>query len=1379
MKIRLFLLLTSLVLAASIRSSVHQASVQSETKTVSPSRQTSHNLAAPEFHSENSRSANFRLTAARGLPVESFNETAAKLSVPDAVSPLAVASCDLDQDGVPDLVGGSSGDGLGMLVIYRGNADFMFPNSPAAQRHKAGGEFRDSPFLPLADPIMIEESPEFLAADDFDGDGYPDIVAASRTSTSLLFLKGTGSGKFEQPRQIKLNGRVTALVSGEIDRPDGLSDIALTVAAADRAELVLIKGSRNILTDSPRVLRLAANASSLTIGNLDRDSLADLAIVAGNELLIVQGAEQGSTPGTMVDTSTAIEHVALPFKSTSVVAADLSGDSTIDLALLADSGRVYFLQRSKTLPTNGRDRQRLKSRATESWHVDGTFDLKRPGEELSPQSDFGAANRLIAARISGSTTEDLLVLDQANRVRVLGNIKTRRRVTRNTSEYTERAWIDTRSSPVALLPMRLNSDAATDLVILRRGSPTPDVLLTLASTFTVTNTNDDGPGSLREAITAANSNTGLDTIDFAIGSGAQTITPTFDLPVITDPVTIDATTQPGFAGTPLIELRGDNTEGPGLLVTAGSSTIQGLVINRFIAPGIILVSGGNNIVRGNLIGTDLAGGTALGNGGGGVAVISSSGNTIGGTVASARNIISASGGSGVGLETGSGNTVQGNFIGTDITGAVDLGNGDRGVLVSDSASNMIGGTTAGALNLISGNGTEGILLLGSGSSSNLVQGNLIGTDVSGAAALANGFSGVGVQNAPGNTIGGASTSARNIISGNASDGVLVLDGGSSGNRIEGNFIGTDVSGAAALGNGQTGITLDILTAGTMILRNLVSGNATIGIELGNGAQNTVIQGNLIGVDLSGTASIANLIGVRIAESSNTTVGGTTAGLGNTISGNTQNGVEIVAATGTLLQGNLIGTNSSGTSAIPNGGFGVGIASTGNTVGGIVAGSRNIISGNTTGGVSIVASSNTVQGNYIGTNLTGTAALGNGGHGVAILLGSSTVVGGTTGAAANLISGNNGVGVRIGGSGNSLQGNLIGTNAAGTAAIANQSSGVVIDASANNTIGGLAAARNLISGNTGNGIQILNGANGNIIQSNFIGTNSAGTGSLANTGNGVTVSSGSLNMIGGTASGLANVIAFNSGSGVTVISGAGNAIRRNSIFSNGSFGIDLGADGPTANDAGDGDTGANNGQNFPVLTSVGGGPFTRIQGTINSTPNTTFVLEFFLNPACDPSGFGEGQTFLGTSNVTTNSSGNATFTVFLSTPSTIGQIITATATDPSGNTSEFSACMAISASDLCIRDDSVGNILQLNIQTGAYLFTACGKGITLTGTGQIKVESCKVTLTDKGPNPKSPDRDVMVLINTCTFVANGTIRTSSGKTFTISDSNISNSSCTCN
>ena len=334
--------------------------------------------------------------------------------------------------------------------------------------------------------------------------------------------------------------------------------------------------------------------------------------------------------------------------------------------------------------------------------------------------------------------------------------------------------------------------------------------------------------------------------------------------------------------------------------------------------------------------------------------------------------------------------------------------------------------------------------------------------------------------------------------------------------------------------------------------------------------------------------------------------------------------------------------------------------------------------------------NVIEGNFIGTDVTGMIDLGNALDGVKIFSDASdSTIGGTTAEARNIISGNDNVGVFINfTTGTIVQGNFIGTDVTGTVGLGNAFHGVVIQESSGTTVGGTApGARNVISGNNHLGVSIRGSTStDNILQGNYIGTDVTGAVGLANSFYGVFLeASPANNTIGGTGIGAGNTIAFNGAAGVVLLLdvGTGNAILSNAIFSNGNLGIDLidpfGITGVTANDPGDGDTGPNNRQNFPVLMSAvtGGSPIV-IGGTLDSAASTNFRVEFFANSACDPSGNGEGETFLGAATATTDAGGSADFSVLLTKAVSVGAAITATATDPNNNTSEFSACITAGA-----------------------------------------------------------------------------------------------------
>jgi hypothetical protein len=395
-------------------------------------------------------------------------------------------------------------------------------------------------------------------------------------------------------------------------------------------------------------------------------------------------------------------------------------------------------------------------------------------------------------------------------------------------------------------------------------------------------------------------------------------------------------------------------------------------------------------------------------------------------------------------------------------------------------------------------------------------------------------------------------------------------------------------------------------------------------------------------------------------------------------------------TGNVIDGNFLGTDPSGAIARGNNN-GIGITfSTNNLIGGTTAAARNVISGNGSRGISVStqASGTTIQGNFIGTNAAGSAALSNNSGGIFSAGTGPDNIGGTAAGARNVISGNRdnaGIFVQSGtATGPVIQGNLIGTDVTGTIALGNFF-GIWLNfgpSLGNSTIGGTApGARNVISGNRSDGVLVSGNSRNNQLQGNLIGTDITGTKPLSNAGNGIQIeASATSNRLGGNSPGQGNTIAFNRNNGILLTGNpfavVANSIRGNAIFSNGLLGIDLGGDGVSANDSGDTDFGFNNFQNFPVITSVtGNSSQTTITGTLNSTPNTTFTINFYSNSSCDPSGNGEGaQPFgFGAIGTTTDANGNASFGVAISVALPAGRVITATATDPAGNTSEFSAC----------------------------------------------------------------------------------------------------------
>jgi hypothetical protein len=503
-----------------------------------------------------------------------------------------------------------------------------------------------------------------------------------------------------------------------------------------------------------------------------------------------------------------------------------------------------------------------------------------------------------------------------------------------------------------------------------------------------------------------------------------------------------------------------------------------------------------------------------------------------------------------------------------------------------------------------------------------------------------------------------------------------------------------------------------------VIKGLVIENASFGILVKTNS--IAIEGCFIGIDPSGTLARPNSNGVFAEFNTPTSgmrIGGTTPAARNVISGNLV-GIYFQSGANHVVQGNFIGTNRTGTAAVANG-TAIDVQQSDDVlIGGTTVQERNIIA-NITGIVVSSAARTRIQGNFIGTDVTGTVALGN--HfNTAVNLdaaASATQIGGLTATPGmppgNVIAGS-GTGLQIGtGSNNvtntTVMGNLIGTDAGGTNRLGNLRGVEMVDPS--NTVGGTdPMARNVISGND-IGISFTDRAHNNKVQGNFIGTDITGTQLLGN-GDGVVVS-GSNNTIGGISTiqepNPGNLIAGNSGRGVNVFfSPTGIAVLGNSIHSNGSLGIDLNGDGVTPNDAGDADTGANNLQNHPLinLVTISNGNAT-IAGTLNSTPSSTFRLEFFANDSVDPSGFGEGQTFLGFTNVTTDTSGNAPYNVSFPVVSA-PRAFSATATDSTGNTSEFSPAFGTRLLNISTR---------MKVLTGENVLIG---GFIITGTGPKKV-----------------------------------------------------------
>jgi CSLREA domain-containing protein len=469
------------------------------------------------------------------------------------------------------------------------------------------------------------------------------------------------------------------------------------------------------------------------------------------------------------------------------------------------------------------------------------------------------------------------------------------------------------------------------------------------------------------------------------------------------------------------------------------------------------------------------------------------------------------------------------------------------------------------------------------------------------------------------------------------------------------------------------------------------------IVLGGSGHSRVV-GNAIGLDATLSGITPNRLGVFVLSPENVIGASSTP---NVIAGNTDHGIKVGRAEtptldthGNVIQSNIIGyspgAHGDQINPAPNAFDGIELNSTtGTLIGGTAWDEGNTISGNGRVGVSVTSPANTIEGNRIGTDTTGTVAVPNR-IGISVSLAADNVIGGSDPGAGNVLSGNTDYGIQIDGPDTRdthVYGNVIGTDLVGMTAVPNGIAGVLLTGTGSLVGNGDPSARNVISGNGYAGIWFGANSIGNSVETNLIGVAADGTTPLAN-GNGIISndSNNQGNRVGANGSG-GNTIAHNAGLGIGVRpSTTTMVIAGNRIFSNGGLGIDLGMDGSTPNDVDDADNGPNHLQNSPVIRAESSATATTIRGSVDGAPGTTdFVIDFFDNGTCDPSGFGEGETFLGEIQVAATAAGDASFTFDPATvvPGTVlpvGHFVTATAAKHvpsiSNETSEFSACAEV-------------------------------------------------------------------------------------------------------
>ena len=981
------------------------------------------------------------------LPVEYVRGS----RTPAGAQPTALVADDFNSDGMPDLVTGYTEGEAGVLVLQRGNPASIFP-------YRSVGD--PPPFFASTVVVETPGAPDFLVAGDFDNDGIPDIVTASLRGTSLFLHSGDGAGGLKPARRMNLSAEVTLLTAGDINRVDRLFELVVGTDSPDGPQLLAFESPKGAWNADPEVFDLPAPATAATLGDHDRDTRADIAVVAGSELVMIRGRDRKLAEGEKRIASVAparIETATLPFDANSIAFGDFTGRRIGELAVLSYGGTLELIESTTAKPI------------------------------VTVETDV-RGGKLLAANATTANGDDLIIVERyARQLHVLASAP------QSTFARSEmRATLTVDAEPVDVLSMRLNPDALGDLVVLRDATG-PAVAVAPSSptsVYTVTNTNDSGAGSLRRAINDANFYSGADAIHFNIpGAGAHSIHALSDLPAITDPVTIDGTTQPGYAGTPLIEIHGTVGESgrDGLTITAGNSTVRGLAINRFSSDGIRLRDAGNNRIEGNYIGTDLAGGTVLANDDG-IDSYGSGHNTIGGQVAGQGNLISGNDGFGAffgdGFNTLSSTDtpkaipdsgiVTSTISWTEATFIEDLG--VRVYITHPNVSDL-------EIYLIAPDTTRVTLSTGNGGDGD----DYLGTEFDDEASLA-----ITDERAPFFRVYRPETP------------LSVLDG------------------------------LSITGTWTLEVRDTVASNTgTLDdwdvIYRYDSASDNIVEGNRIGTNASGTVSLPNRTGVGWYGGPNY-VGAPVAGAGNLISGNTSDGIYMSGA-GSVVQGNLIGTNAIGTSVISFGLDAIRIDGNGHQIGGAAVFAGNVIALNLGCGVYINGGAgNLVQGNLVGTDASGTAGLGGSGKGICIRGGAANTIGGTTSETRNVISDLDegirftefpwGAPVPFLPRGNVVMGNYIGTDIDGRGTLGHQTYGIVFEDGHENSI----EDGNVICANGFDGVLIHREAFGNLIARNKIGIDVGGAPDPGNGGSGILIA-GRYNVI------EENVISGNQGHGI--------------------------------------------------------------------------------------------------------------------------------------------------------------------------------------------------------------------------------------------------------
>jgi hypothetical protein len=827
----------------------------------------------------------------------------------------AVVSADLNEDGVSDLVSGSVANGAGLIQVRPGSE--RIGRIVSESDSTSSGPAVDAFFSDSVSTMTVSFEFDRLLSGDFDADGHLDIVAGLLGDSRLHLLRGDGKGGLHFGRTIELPGSITALNAGETNRPDGLSDICVAITDSTGAQLKVFEGPSGALNSTPETHQLPTQARAIELGRLDDDNMFEIVVGAGSDVLILSGRDRKLSH--MSETRSRVpgaqrESVQLAADVVALAMGDFEGDRAAEIAALLSDGSVSLVHQNSESGASG-DEIRTKRLVSET-----IFEQSIGSERLQPGS------KLRGTRSSTGKSDHILVISDSRLSLLVGPA--------GDSDiaaiaYRPETIVELPEPVVEVLPMMLNGDALSDLVLMSAETGSVRVAATQPqSTFVVTSNLDSGPGSLRQAILDANAAPGADLITFSIATGGTRIGITSALPFVRESVTIDGTTQPGYQDRPLVEITGRfSLAQTGLHFEASNNALRGLIINAFSFALVSFPPGtSDNIVEGMFLGTDASGTVAVPPSDTGslsaISINNSSRNRIGGTSARSGNLISGNRGEAIDLNGLAFDTViQGNLIGTDVSGRERLQNGSFEIMVG-APRTIIGGTLPGARNVISGSQTYALYVRSTGA---LIQGNYIGTDAAGNKRFIQGLAGIKAESGMDITIGGTSPAAGNVLAANYFRSAMDISGNGMGSVvIQGNFVGVRSDGSAKLDGPESGSlagieigsTRDALIGGVVPgARNVISGLTSDGhgiLVYGGilGARQVEVLGNRIGTDVTGEKEIGNSgTGIFLSSGRQVTIGAPEPGAENIIAFNRRGGIYNEAGRRISIRANSIFSNN--------------------------------------------------------------------------------------------------------------------------------------------------------------------------------------------------------------------------------------------------------------------------------------------------------------------------------------------------------------------------------------------------------------------------------------------------------------------------------------